>query len=145
MSCFSCCEEGDIYIAANNGPFMPCRSLKAFSLCNSGDYYAKKAAPKETKIVTIQPIAVSNISVDELKDIIDNFGTKALIGNGPYGRVYYGVLKSGLAAAIKRLDSSKQPEQISMVSRLKHENVVDLVGYYVDGPLRVLAYEHALN
>lgn len=30
-----------------------------------------------------------------------------------------------------------------MVSRLKNENVVELVGYYVDGPLRVLAYEHA--
>lgn len=30
-----------------------------------------------------------------------------------------------------------------MVSRLKHENVVELLGYCVDGPLRVLAYEHA--
>lgn len=30
-----------------------------------------------------------------------------------------------------------------MVSRLKNENVVELVGYCVDGPLRVLAYEHA--
>lgn len=30
-----------------------------------------------------------------------------------------------------------------MVSRLKHENVVELIGYCVDGPLRVLAYEHA--
>lgn len=32
-----------------------------------------------------------------------------------------------------------------MVSRLKHENVVKLVGYCVDGPLRVLAFEYAPN
>ena len=35
--------------------------------------------------------------------------------------------------------------QISMVSRLKHENVVQLLGYCVDGPIRVLAYEYAPN
>lgn len=30
-----------------------------------------------------------------------------------------------------------------MVSRLKHENLVQLLGYCVDGNLRVLAYEFA--
>ncbi|KAF3435463.1 hypothetical protein FNV43_RR22552 [Rhamnella rubrinervis] len=145
MSCFSCCEEGDIHKAANNGLFMPHNSAS-----NSGGYYAKETAPKETKTITIQPIAVSDISVDELKDIIDNIGTKALIGEGSYGRVYYGVLKSGPTAAIKKLDSSKRREQeflvqISMVSRLKHENVVELVGYCVGGPLQVLACENDLN
>lgn len=32
-----------------------------------------------------------------------------------------------------------------MVSRLKHENAVQLLGYCVDGGLRVLAYEFASN
>lgn len=32
-----------------------------------------------------------------------------------------------------------------MVSRLKHENVVELLGYCVDGGLRILAYEYAPN
>lgn len=30
-----------------------------------------------------------------------------------------------------------------MVSRLRHDNVIALMGYCVDGPLRVLAYEYA--
>ncbi|PKI76447.1 hypothetical protein CRG98_003167 [Punica granatum] len=30
-----------------------------------------------------------------------------------------------------------------MVSRLKHENFVELVGYCVDGPQRILAFEYA--
>lgn len=33
--------------------------------------------------------------------------------------------------------------QVSMVSRLKHDNVVELLGYCVDGNTRILAYEFA--
>ena len=49
--------------------------------------------------------------MDELKEITDNFSDQSLIGEGSYGRVYHGILKSELAAAIKKLDSSKQPDQ----------------------------------
>uniref|UniRef100_A0A2N9EIX5 non-specific serine/threonine protein kinase n=1 Tax=Fagus sylvatica TaxID=28930 RepID=A0A2N9EIX5_FAGSY len=145
MSCFGCCGENDIHKTADTGTFMANHSAG-----NNGGYSAKEAAPKDTQTVTMQPIAVPAIPVDELKDITDNFGTKALIGEGSYGRVYHGVLNGGQTAAIKKLDSSKQPDQeflsqVSMVSRLKHENVVELVGYCVDGSLRVLAYEYAPN
>lgn len=113
-----------------------------------GGHHATDPATKASQIVKVQPIAVPSISVEELKEVTDNFGNKALIGEGSYGRVYYGILKNGRAAAIKKLDASKQPDQeflaqVSMVSRLKHEHVVELVGYCVDGNLRVLAYEYA--
>ncbi|XP_062108905.1 pto-interacting protein 1 [Humulus lupulus] len=145
MSCFRCCQEDDVHRATDNGQFMP-NSAPG----NSGGHYAREAAPREIRTVPVQPIAVPGISIDDLKEMTDSFGTKALIGEGSYGRVYRGVLKTGQTAAIKKLDSSKQPEQeflaqISMVSRLKHENVVQLLGYCVDGPLRVLAYEYASN
>lgn len=39
----------------------------------------------------------------------------------------------------------KHFQQVSMVSRLRQDNVVALLGYCVDGPLRVLAYEYAPN
>ncbi|TMW94776.1 hypothetical protein EJD97_009809 [Solanum chilense] len=145
MSCFGCCDDDDMHKPADHGPFM---SNNAAGY-NAGQR-ATESAQRETQSVNILPIAVPSITVDELKDITDNFGTKALIGEGSYGRVYHGVLKSGRAAAIKKLDSSKQPDrefsaQVSMVSRLKHENVVELLGYSVDGGLRVLAYEYAPN
>jgi len=60
--------------------------------------------------VKVQPIEVPAISVDELREVTDNFGSNALIGEGSYGRVYYGILKNGRAAAIKKLDASKQPD-----------------------------------
>ncbi|KAJ6686782.1 PTO-INTERACTING PROTEIN 1-LIKE [Salix purpurea] len=106
--------------------------------------------PKGAQAFKIQPIEVPEISGDELKEVTANFGTNSLIGEGSYGRVYYGVLKSGQDASIKKLDASKQPDdeflaQVSMVSRLKHENFVQLLGYCVDGGSRVLIYEFASN
>ncbi|GER36995.1 protein kinase superfamily protein [Striga asiatica] len=145
MSCFGCCEEDDMHKAAGNGPYTTTNAAG-----NHAGYHAKETEHKEKQTISMQPIAVPAIPVDELKDITDNFGSNSLIGEGSYGRVYHGVLKSGLAAAVKKLDSSKQPDQeflaqVSMVSRLKHENVVGLLGYCVDGGLRVLAYEYAPN
>ncbi|KAJ7945333.1 Protein kinase superfamily protein [Quillaja saponaria] len=105
---------------------------------------------EDAQTAEVQPIEVPVIPVDELKEITDNFGTDSLIGEGSYERVYYGVLRNGLAAAIKKLDASKQPEeeflaQVSIVSRLKHDNFVQLLGYCVDGNSRFLAYEFASN
>lgn len=62
-------------------------------------------------VVQMEPIAVPAIPADELSDVTDNYGSKALVGEGSYGRVFHGVLKSGITSAIKKLDSSKQPDQ----------------------------------
>ncbi|KAM7485610.1 hypothetical protein LguiA_001619 [Lonicera macranthoides] len=128
-------------------------------------YHATEAAPTQTEAVpkntvaasidrqagNIEPIAVPSVQLDELWDITDNFGTKALIYEGNYGRLYKGILKSGQASCIKKLEINDDlPDQIFltqvlMASRLKHENVVELLSYCVDGGLRVLAYEYASN
>ncbi|PPR80353.1 hypothetical protein GOBAR_AA40365 [Gossypium barbadense] len=146
MSCFGCCEEDNIHNATDNGG----QYMVKNSAGNVGGYHTSETASKSAQTVKVQPIEVPAILADELKEITDNYGNDALIGEGSYGRVYYGVLKSGEAAAIKKLDASKQPDdeflaQVSMVSRLKHENFVQLLGYCVDGNSRILAYEFASN
>uniref|UniRef100_A0A1D1YSW4 PTI1-like tyrosine-protein kinase 3 n=1 Tax=Anthurium amnicola TaxID=1678845 RepID=A0A1D1YSW4_9ARAE len=95
-------------------------------------------------------IEVPALSLDELKEKTDNFGSKCLIGEGSYGRVYYARFNDEKDAAVKKLDVSSEPEpdneflsQVAMVSRLKHDNVVGLLGYCVEGNLRVLLYEYA--
>ncbi|KAK2969617.1 hypothetical protein RJ640_029779 [Escallonia rubra] len=123
-------------------------TLRAFATNVQG--HPNEDATERTQTVNILPIAVPAIQVDELREITDSFGKKALTGEGSCGIVYYGILKSGQAAAIKKFDSSEQPDdeylaQVSMLSRLKHENVVELLGYSVDGGLRVLVYEYASN
>ncbi|KAE8077195.1 hypothetical protein FH972_015781 [Carpinus fangiana] len=112
---------------------------------------SRVAAPVKSEVQKpAPPIEVPALSLDELKEKTDNFGSKALIGEGSYGRVYYANLSNGKAVAVKKLDVSSEPEsnpeflaQVSMVSRLKHENLVELLGYCVEGNIRVLAYEFA--
>lgn len=121
MGCFSCYVK-DIHGAADNGA--PYKS--SHSAGNDGFYRASDPTPKGAQVVKVQPIAVPAISVDELKEITDNFGNHELIGEGSYGRVYYGVLKNGRAAAIKKLDTSKQPDQELLAQVCRIANIVFL-------------------
>lgn len=117
------------------------------------DGYQKGSKPTPTtpevpKVVP--PIEVPSLALDELKEKTDNFGSKSLIGEGSYGRVYYANLDGEKAVAIKKLDVSSEPDsdfeflsQVSMVSKLKHDNLVELLGYCVEGNVRCLAYEFA--
>ncbi|XP_059646434.1 probable protein kinase At2g41970 isoform X2 [Cornus florida] len=99
----------------------------------------------------VLPIDAPSLSLDELKRLTSNFGAKALIGEGSYGRVFYATLNNGQQpAAIKKLDNSSSPEpdsdfeeQLSSVSRLKHEHFVELIGYCLEGDNRILAYQYA--
>ncbi|RWR96845.1 PTI1-like tyrosine-protein kinase 1 [Cinnamomum micranthum f. kanehirae] len=147
--------------------------MKRWLCCtgNAGDYYRTNESEypkildnfdgnhKGSKLSTAaknepqnapRPIEVPELSLDELKEKTENFGSKSLIGEGSYGRVYYATLNDGKAMAIKKLDVSSDPEpdaefltQVSVVSNLKHENFVELLGYCAEGDYRLLAYEFA--
>lgn len=58
----------------------------------------------------VPPIEVPALSLAELKEKTDNFGSKSLIGEGSYGRVYYASLSDGKAVAIKMFDVAAEPE-----------------------------------
>ncbi|KAL9426854.1 hypothetical protein AB3S75_033605 [Citrus x aurantiifolia] len=95
-------------------------------------HHKKVPAPVKPEVQKAAPhIEVPALPLDELKEKTDNFGPKALIGEGSYGRVYYANLENGKAVAVKKLDVSSEPEsnvefftQVSVVSRLKHENLI---------------------
>ncbi|KAF8110724.1 hypothetical protein N665_0079s0040 [Sinapis alba] len=109
-----------------------------------------QAAVKPEVLKEPPSIDVPALSLDELKEKTDNFGSKVLIGEGSYGRAYYATLKDGKAVAVKKLDNAAEPEsnvefltQVSRVSKLQNDNFVQLFGYCVEGNVRILAYEFA--
>ncbi|TYH52611.1 hypothetical protein ES332_D09G040400v1 [Gossypium tomentosum] len=55
---------------------------------------------------------VPALSLEELKEKTDNFGSNALIGEGSYGRVYYANLNDGKIVAVKKLDVSTEPNTL---------------------------------
>ncbi|XP_059463647.1 probable protein kinase At2g41970 [Corylus avellana] len=112
-----------------------------------GSNVVKSGAPQK-----VLPIEIPALSLDELNRMTANFGTKALIGEGSYGRVFYAKLSNGMAAAIKKLDanSSQEPDtdfaaQLSIVSRLKHEHFAELLGYCLEANNRILVYQFAVK
>jgi hypothetical protein len=84
----------------------------------------KSGAPQK-----VLPIEIPALSLDELNRMTANFGTKALIGEGSYGRVFYAKLSNGMAAAIKKLDvSSSQEPDTDFAAQVRFFSVGDLKG-----------------
>jgi hypothetical protein len=65
-----------------------------------------KAEPQDSALSIDIPV----LSLDELIEKTDDFGSTALVGEGSYGRVYYAVLENGTHVAVKKLDTSADPE-----------------------------------
>ncbi|XAR52226.1 Glycerophosphodiester phosphodiesterase [Bertholletia excelsa] len=75
---------------------------------------------------------------------------KDKLGQGGYGSVYKGKLRSGNLVAVKILDKSKANGQefineVATIGRIHHVNVVRLVGYCVDRSKRALVYDFMPN
>ncbi|KAG8384589.1 hypothetical protein BUALT_Bualt04G0133600 [Buddleja alternifolia] len=88
-------------------------------------------------------------SIEEIRSSTNSFDPKFHIGSGGYGRVYKGSIDGGATVvAIKRLKTeSRQGEtefwtEIQMLSRIRHENLVSLIGYCNDGEERLLVYQY---
>ncbi|KAL9342868.1 hypothetical protein Peur_063299 [Populus x canadensis] len=84
----------------------------------------------------------------EIKKITNGFKDK--LGEGGFGSVYKGKLRSGRFAAVKILGKSKANGQdfineVATIGRIHHVNVVQLIGYTVEGLKRALIYEFMPN
>ncbi|KAJ7942822.1 putative Kinase [Quillaja saponaria] len=77
-------------------------------------------------------------------------GFKDKLGEGGFGCVYKGKLRSGPYMAVKMLSKSKTNGQdfiseVATIGRIHHVNVVQLVGFCVEGTKRALVYEFMPN
>ncbi|PVH63201.1 hypothetical protein PAHAL_3G492000 [Panicum hallii] len=84
----------------------------------------------------------------ELAIATDDFSDDHKLGEGGFGSVYRGFLKEmNLDVAIKKVSkSSKQgrkeyASEVSIISRLRHRNLVQLIGWCHDGGQLLLVYE----
>ncbi|GMI65500.1 hypothetical protein like AT4G27290 [Hibiscus trionum] len=81
----------------------------------------------------------------------DNFSFRNLIGEGGFGPVYKGNLPTGQEIAVKRLskDSGQGVEQFAnevvLIAKLQHRNLVALLGCCIQGEERMLIYEYMPN
>lgn len=87
-------------------------------------------------------------SYSDIKKMTKNFKNK--LGEGGYGSVFKGKLRSGRLVAIKMLSKPKGHGQdfineIATIGRIHHVNVVQLVGFCFQGSKRALVYNFMAN
>ncbi|EOY28548.1 Cysteine-rich RLK 29, putative isoform 2, partial [Theobroma cacao] len=81
----------------------------------------------------------------------NNFSDANKLGQGGFGAVYKGLLQNGQEVAVKRLSTdSGQGEvefknEVLLVAKLHHRNLVRLLGFCLEGRERLLIYEFVPN
>nr|POE71694.1 putative receptor-like protein kinase [Quercus suber] len=87
------------------------------------------------------------ISFAEIKYATKNFNAKFLVGEGGFGKVYKGTLRSGMKVAIKRSEPGhgqglkEFQTEIIILSQIRHHHLVSLIGYCDEGSEMILVYE----
>uniref|UniRef100_A0ACD5WLQ3 Uncharacterized protein n=1 Tax=Avena sativa TaxID=4498 RepID=A0ACD5WLQ3_AVESA len=93
------------------------------------------------------------ISVQVLRSATKNFAQDNVLGRGGFGVVYKGVLHDGTMIAVKRMESSvisnkaldEFQAEIAILTKVRHRNLVSILGYSIEGNERLLVYEHMSN
>ncbi|PSS04010.1 Serine/threonine-protein kinase [Actinidia chinensis var. chinensis] len=87
----------------------------------------------------------------ELEAATNGLSDGNVIGEGGYGIVYSGVLADHTLVAVKNLLNNRgQAEkefkvEVAAIGRVRHKNLVRLLGYCVEGAYRMLVYEYVDN
>ncbi|KAI9094172.1 hypothetical protein K1719_026754 [Acacia pycnantha] len=81
----------------------------------------------------------------------DDFSDANKLGRGGYGPVYKGILPGGQYIAVKRLSNVSSQglrefkNEVVLISKLQHRNLVKLRGYCITGEEKILLYEYLPN
>lgn len=91
-------------------------------------------------------------SYQELKKATNNFSDKVLLGKGGFGQVYKGILPdSKIEVAVKRISKESTQglrefvSEIASIGRLRHRNLVQLLGWYRRRDDFLLVYDYMAN
>ena len=119
----------------------------------------EKGSPKHNQVIKLtkehDEISKSKsselkLSVQALRQVTGDFSPTNELGRGGFGVVYKGLFQDGSAIAVKRMESviisskaiDEFQSEISVLSKVRHRNLVSLLGYSIDGGERLLVYEY---
>ncbi|RWR88187.1 G-type lectin S-receptor-like serine/threonine-protein kinase isoform X1 [Cinnamomum micranthum f. kanehirae] len=90
-----------------------------------------------------------NVSV--IAAATNNFSESNFLGKGGFGPVYKGQLPNGQVIAVKRLSKTSTQgikefkNEVTLIAKLQHRNLVRLLGYGISGQEKILIYEYLRN
>ncbi|CAL5410940.1 unnamed protein product [Camellia sinensis] len=119
----------------------------------------KRDDTKEDSGMTQSTLAVNEITTVEslqydfgtIQAATNNFSDDNKIGEGGFGHVYKGKLINGEEIAVKRLSQNSGQggeefkNEVLLVAKLQHRNLVRLLGFCLEGEEKMLIYEFMPN
>ncbi|KAF9598991.1 hypothetical protein IFM89_033336 [Coptis chinensis] len=140
------------------------RKEKGFSCVNGDKVVDMCSGSSDSNISGDTQSITSSVSVDisyigwgkwyslkELEIATNGFSVENVIGQGGYGIVYRGILPDNSVVAVKNLLNKKgQAEkefkvEVEAIGKVRHKNLVSLLGYCAEGVQRMLVYEYVDN
>lgn len=88
---------------------------------------------------------------DTIVEATNNFSDDNKLGEGGFGEVYKGMFFNGQEIAVKRLSRSSGQgieefkNEVVLVAKLQHRNLVRILGFCLDGEEKMLIYEFMPN
>ncbi|CAA3025148.1 Serine threonine kinase [Olea europaea subsp. europaea] len=90
-------------------------------------------------------------TLETLANATDQFHDDNMLGKGGFGPVYKGKLADGHEIAVKRLSAASRQgmeefmNEVNVISKLQHRNLVKLLGCCVEKEEKILVYEYMPN
>ncbi|KAL5211102.1 hypothetical protein ABZP36_006725 [Zizania latifolia] len=113
----------------------------------SETYSQASSGPRDIHVVETGNMV---ISIQVLRNVTNNFSDENVLGRGGFGTVYKGELHDGTKIAVKRMEAgvmgnkglNEFKSEIAVLTKVRHRNLVSLLGYCLDGNERILVYEY---
>ncbi|KAJ6883027.1 hypothetical protein NC651_029329 [Populus alba x Populus x berolinensis] len=116
-------------------------------------YFLSSSRSKEPLSINIamfeQPLL--KITLVDILEATNNFCKTNIIGDGGFGTVYKATLPDGKTVAVKKLSQAKTQgdrefiAEMETLGKVKHQNLVALLGYCSFGEEKLLVYEYMVN
>ncbi|KAK4433407.1 Cysteine-rich receptor-like protein kinase [Sesamum alatum] len=112
-----------------------------------------KQKPKENH-ETVDDISTPEslqFAFSTIRDATNDFSDDNKLGQGGFGTVYKGKLSNGQEIAVKRLSKNSGQgdlefkNEVLLLARLQHRNLVRLLGFSLEGEEKLLVYEFVQN
>ncbi|XP_008224859.1 PREDICTED: cysteine-rich receptor-like protein kinase 25 [Prunus mume] len=123
-----------------------------------GCCFLRRRARKKYNVIQQQNVGSEINSMESLQFDLrtieaatDNFSDQNRLGEGGFGEVYKGTLPDGQQIAVKRLSrgsgqgAEEFKNEVVLVAKLQHRNLVRLLGFCAEGEEKILVYELVEN
>ncbi|KAL3643406.1 hypothetical protein CASFOL_014221 [Castilleja foliolosa] len=141
-------KEHSIDMTGSGGP-LPLPLIRAERVVADPTFASMTMSENASKIVE----STKMFTIASLQQCTNSFSQENLIGRGTLGMVYRAQLPDGKVLAVKKLDKLASGhltdgeflEMVSRISKLRHANIVELVGYCLEHGQRLLVYNYCRN